>query len=259
MAWRLEPPRQDVDHRGELPEDGAHGRPRRRRLARRQWSGCDPFRVGEDQPVPRVRTVLRREQVQQQDQRCHPEKMAAPVQPSSCDHHQQVAWQHPMGGEPRPAQRPQEVRRQCGPAEGVLGRQAREQGTPCQPHLQDERRQGPSGRPVRRPGQADPRVQAPAVEHPPGHPPLQPNQARFATGTLPHAASRVHLRWQGCSRLLGRQDDHPPHHRCRQGRERRQGRRGSPQGRLPRQLQRLPRRGHHPRQRYLRAHLDSRN
>ena len=106
--------------------------------------------------------------------------------------------------------------------------QAGEQAPPRRDDREPVRaaRRGDRGRSrlaLRRPGQADPRVQAPAPQRPPRDHPLQPDPRRAPRDPPAHD----HLRGQGGARLRDGQADHPPHQRGRRHRERRPRPRGT--------------------------------
>jgi starch phosphorylase len=126
-------------------------------------------------PVPRLFRALA-PQVQQQDQRRHPAPLdglgqSRPDAPAGRNHRRRLG--HPPGR----AARPGPPRRRRG-LPGALARgEARQQGPPGgtgEARLPGELR---PGRPVRRAGQAHPRIQAPVAQHPARHPPLRPPQA----------------------------------------------------------------------------------
>ncbi len=106
--------------------------------------------------------------------------------------------------------------------------------------------------PLRRPGQADPRVQAAAPERPPRDHPLPAAEAGPGPG---RPAAHRDLRGQGRPRLLHGQADHQAHPRGGSGRQRRPRRAGPAAGRLPARLQRQELPAHLPGRRPLRADL----
>ncbi len=95
----------------------------------------------------------------------------------------------------------------------IHGRQARQQGAPGRAHQARHRHRGRSVQPVRRAGQAHPRIQAPVAQRAargdalPGH----PGQPRRRLG-----AAHGDLRRQGGVGLPHGQEHHPAHPRCGQ-------------------------------------------
>ena len=128
---------------------------------------------------------------------------------------------------------------------GAGGRGAQELQGGARPHhrrsAQPARR---SRRDVRRAGQADPRIQAPAAQHSRDgralqRHPRQPDHRLRAPGQ--------DLRRQGGGELHAGQAHHQARHRRRQGRQFRSDRARAVESRFPAELQRLPGRDHHAR------------
>ena len=105
-------------------------------------------------------------------------------------------------------------------------------------HSRAHRRGRRSGRAVRHPGQAHPRVQAPAPERAAHHHALPPAAPEPAAG---HRAAQLRLRRQGRAGLPHGQAHHPADQRRGRGGERRPGRGRTAEGRLLPGLQRQER------------------
>ena len=93
--------------------------------------------------------------------------------------------------------------------------QTQQQGAPGQVHPLGGRRRAEPGLDVRRPGQAHPRVQAPAPQRPAHHRAVPPAQAE---PRAVDSAAGLHLRRQGGARLLHGQADHQADQRRRRRR-----------------------------------------
>ena len=135
-------------------------------------------------------------------------------------------------------------------------RQAAEQGAPVEPRRPAHGRPARSGRHVRRPHQAHPRVQAPAAQHHRGDRPLRPDPLPSGARL---GAPRQALRRQGRAELLQRQADHQADQRRRPRHQQRPRRARSSEDRLHPELQRLAGRGHGAGGRSLRADFDRRH
>ena len=114
---------------------------------------------------------------------------------------------------------------------------------------------GEPGRDFRRAGQAHPRIQAPAPEHPACHWPVSPAQDR---SQVHHGAAGIRIRRQGGAGLSPRQAHHSSDHRGRRDHQSRSGRAGFDQGGVPAELQRDQRSAHLPGGGSLRADFHGR-
>ncbi len=133
--------------------------------------------------------------------------------------------------------------------------QTRQQGRARQGHPQPHRRLGGSELDVRRAGEAHPRVQAPAPEHPARDRAVSP--ATLGCG-LRHAAAHLHLRRQGRTGLLHREAHHQAHHLGGRDHQQGSGREGPHQGGLLAELQRQDRPAHLSRRGPVRTDLHRR-
>ena len=129
------------------------------------------------------------EQVQQQDQRHHPAALAAQVQPrAGAARHRRDRER--VDDRPRSARAAGPARRRRRPRPRVAGDQAPEQGAAGRDHPAPVRAAGDagadrSGLALRRAGEADPRVQAPAPESLARRDTLQPDRGRPGGPHLP--------------------------------------------------------------------------
>ncbi len=186
---------------------------------------------------------------QQQDERDQSPALALGLQPHAVRadlrvHRARVGHRPGVAGEARA------VRRGARVPPPMARCEAGEQGAagPDHPHAHGHHR----GRtlPLRLPGEAHPRVQAPAAERAPPDRPLPADHGQPARRVPPPYR---HLRWKSGSRVLHGQADHPTNQRAGRQGERRRGRRRPPEGGLSAELRREPGGADRPRCRSLRA------
>ena len=189
---------------------------------------------------------------QQQDQRHHAAALADAVQPRA-DRADRRHDRRRLPRRHRAAARPREPRRGPGLPGRLRPRQAAEQGPAGQAGARPAGDPGRPERDVRHPGQAHPRVQAPAPEHHRDRGALRPDP--LAPGAELGAAGQV-LRRQGGADLSQRQADHKARQRRGAGDQREPDGPQRAEGRLRAELQRQPRRGAGAGRRPLRADLD---
>ena len=141
----------------------------------------------------------------------------------------------------RPAAQARAAGRRSGLPRRVAPDQARQQGCARRDDRAAHRRAGRSGGHLRRAGQAHPRIQAPAPEHPARHRAVSPPEDR---SQVHDGAARVRLRRQGGAGLPPGQAHHPADHRRGRDHQSRSGRARPHQGGLPAELQRDQRPAH---------------
>ena len=133
--------------------------------------------------------------------------------------------------------------------------QARQQGAPCRLRALEHRYRAATGLVVRRPGQADSRVQASGSQRPAHHHAVSPAQAEPRPRD---SAACVHLRRESRTRLFPGQAHHQADQRRRRNGEQRPGRQPVPKSGVRAQLQRADRTSDLPGRRSVRADLDRR-
>ncbi len=172
---RRGPHRADVAHRRGPRQVRADGTPGHRRQPRDQRCGGAALGVAESQCAQRLlRDVAGT--VRQRDQRCDAATVHGPVQPGTAGaarrHHRRR-----LVDRPRPAAPAGGLRRGPGvPAALARGQAGQQEAARRVRALHHRHRAGPH-LDVRHPGQADPRVQAPAPQRPAHHHAVQPAQA----------------------------------------------------------------------------------
>ncbi len=215
----------DEPHRGGAGEAGPDGEPRGGGVAVRERGRRAPHRAPQARAVPGLPRHLAGP-VQQQDQRRDPAPLAPAVEPrprerphrgdrAGVDHRRDAAARPraPRGGRRVPAALPRH--------------QAREQGAARRDREGGERPHPRRGLDLRRAGEADPRVQAPAPRHP-AHRGGVP--AHEGGPDLPAPPALVPVRREGGPGLRDGEGDHQAH---LLGRRRREPRRGPARGASP--------------------------
>ncbi len=223
-----------VDHRRDGRAVRPHGQPGVGRQPCHQRRGGAPHRAAQADGAERL-PHDRARQVLQRHQRRHAAPLAGAEQPppERADHrpHRRSVDRRPGARAGAPGTAGHRPRL---PA-GLAGGQGREQGRARRAAQGADRHGGRSAIAVRRPGEAAPRIQAPAPQRAVPRDALQPAETRDRR--LGSAAHRD-LRRQGRAWLSHGQADHPADHRRRRGRQRRPEGVGPSQGRLPPGFQR---------------------
>ena len=221
-------PRLGIADRREVGPTGADGATGLCRLPQHQWRLGDAFRPDEGDRVPRSQPSLSRPH-HQQDQRHHLPPLADAGQ-SEAD--RPVARGLRRGGARRshPAFASRGPRQRQRVPGAVPQRQASQQDRAGAADRRAPRHQGRSGRIVRRPDQAHPRIQAAVAQHPGSRRALSRDQGRSASRL---GAARQNLRRQGGGELPLRQADHQADQRRRRGRQQRPRGRRTPEDRVP--------------------------
>ena len=166
------------------------------------------------------------------DQRRHPSPLAGAVQPRPLRGHHAAPGQRRLGGRSGPAGRPGQARRRPRAAGAVGCRQARQQGGPGGLHQGADGRDGEPRRDVGHPGEAHPRVQAPAAQHPGHCLPLQADEGHDPRTARCLRAPRLHGGRQGIRNLPAGQAHCEAGQRGWRGGEQRPRDRRPPQGAL---------------------------
>ena len=225
-----------VDRRGRR-EERAHGAPGDRRQPRDQRCRRAALRTAQgERPQGLLRDVAGA--VLQQDQRCDPAALPGAGEPRpACTarrHHRRR-----LAHRPRSTPWPGGVRRRPRvPADnGARSSAPTRPGSREYVHADHRHRTEPRLA-VRHPGQADPRVQAPAPQRAAHHHAVPPPEAEPGPGD---PAARVHVRRQGGARLLHGQADHQADQRRRRDGQQRPRRQPVPEGRVRAELQRAER------------------
>ena len=175
----------------------AHGAPRERRQPRHQRRRGAAFRAAQERCAQRLREAVAGEVLQQDQWRdAAPLDGALESAPRALHH-----AAHRRGLDPRPVRAAQAraAGRRSGFPRRVAPDQARQQDGARRADRATHRRHRRSVGDLRRAGEAHPRVQAPAPQHPARHRPVSPAEDR---SEVHDGAARVRVRRQGGAGLL---------------------------------------------------------